>query len=192
MAKLHRIFIAVNLNENIKKNLAVYEDKYLDLPGRWTRQENLHITLVFLGNASDEEIVEICKSIDKVVLRHQPFDITLNKICYDKLPPRMVWAVGKNSAELGALQKDLESALYNFGGGVYDKRHEYKFTPHITLARINQSKLRQIEEDELPIINDTINQSFNAASIELMESELKRGGPQYTILESFNLGKQGI
>jgi len=178
MAKLHRIFIAVNLNENIKKSLAVCEDKYLDLPGRWTRRENLHITLVFLGNASDQEIIEICKSINEVVLRHQPFNITLDKICYDKMPPRMVWATGKNSAELGALQKDLESALYNFGGGAYDQRREYKFTPHITLARITQTKLRQMEQEELPLIDDPVDQSLAVTSIELMESELRRGGPK--------------
>ena len=45
----NRIFIAVNLPENVKKKLAEYEENWLDLPIRWTKKENLHITLVFLG-----------------------------------------------------------------------------------------------------------------------------------------------
>jgi len=46
-----------------------------------------------------------------------------------------------------------------------------------------------MEQEELPLIDDPVDQSLAVTSIELMESELRRGGPKYTILESFNLGK---
>ena len=34
-------------------------------------------------------------------------------------------------------------------------------------------------------MNEEINLNFEVNSIDVMESELKRGGPEYTILESF-------
>ncbi|PIX88575.1 MAG: hypothetical protein COZ30_00470, partial [Candidatus Nealsonbacteria bacterium CG_4_10_14_3_um_filter_36_16] len=56
---------------------------------------------------------------------------------------------------------------------------------HITLGRIKQWEFRQIEPEERPEVNEEINLTFEVNSIEVMESELKRGGSEYTILESF-------
>ena len=58
------------------------------------------------------------------------------------------------------------------------------FAPHITLARISSWEFRSIEPEERPEINEKIDLMFTVESIEVMESELHRGGPVYTILES--------
>jgi len=160
----HRIFIAINLPENIKKKLADYQSKWPDLPARWTKQENLHITLEFLGDTTDEELLEILKDTKETAKKHEPFFINLNKIVYGppKGAPRMVWAVGK-------------------------RIKEFDIIPHITLARLKTWEFKQMEPEERPEINEDINFSFEVSSIELMESELKRGGPKYTILESVPL-----
>ncbi|MCJ7787087.1 RNA 2',3'-cyclic phosphodiesterase, partial [Patescibacteria group bacterium] len=86
----HRVFIAINLPENIKKKLTDYQLKWPELPCRWTKKENLHITLAFLGYLTDEELFEVCKITKEVALRHEPFFINLNKILYGppKQPPR--------------------------------------------------------------------------------------------------------
>jgi 2'-5' RNA ligase len=44
-----------------------------------------------------------------------------------------------------------------------------------------------IEPEERPEINESIDLAFTVESIEVMESVLKRGGPQYSIIESHNL-----
>jgi 2'-5' RNA ligase len=205
MANLHRIFIAVNLSEKIRRDLCSFEDKCLDLPARWTKPENLHITLVFLGNATDGEVMDICKTAGEVAKRHDPFDVTIDKICYGpvgKEMPRMVWAVGEKSEELGALQTDLQNAFFETGSScakASEDKQQFSspsvalakggFAPHVTLARIKQNELRQIEQDELPLIDEQIHHTFLVESIEVMESELKRGGPTYTVLESLRLGE---
>ena len=202
MNNLHRVFIAISLPDKLKKDLFELQYQYPDLPARWTKMENLHITLAFLGNTNDQEICDIVKIAQEVCLYHEPFDLTLNRICYgpiDKLPsaegearlwrPRMVWVVGKKSPELGSLQKDLESALFEFSGGQFQEKEDYSFAPHITLARLEQAKLRQMEQVELPMIDKTIDRTFLVESIEIMESELRRGGPKYTVLENIKLGK---
>ena len=64
---------------------------------------------------------------------------------------------------------------------------EFNFSPHITLGRIKTWQLRQIDPEERPEINEDIDLTFEVKSIEIMESRLKRGGVEYTILESVPL-----
>jgi len=185
----HRIFIAINLPEDIKKKLADYQLKWLELPCRWTKKDNLHITLVFLGYLSNEELLEIIKITKEVALHHEPFFINLKKIIYGppkKFPPRMIWVEGEKSEELGKLQQDLENSLLS--SSIKKIESESKpYTPHITLGRIRAWEFRRIEPEERPEINEELNLSFPVNSIEIMESQLKRGGAEYTILESLEL-----
>jgi len=185
----HRIFIAINLPEDIKKNLVDYQTKWPELPIRWTKKENLHITLMFLGYLVDEELLEILRITKEVAQRHESFSINLKKIIYGppkKLPPRMVWAEGEKSKELGKLQKDLENSLSAEASAKADRlvRESRPYAPHITLGRIKAWEFRKIEPEERPEVNEEINLNFEVNSIEVMESELKRGGPNYAILES--------
>ncbi len=181
----HRIFIAINFPENIKNKLSSYQEKWPELPIRWTKRENLHITLIFLGYLSNEELLEVCKATKEVTSQNSSFSINLKKILYGppkKMPPRMIWAEGEKSIELGKLQKDLENSLLTSSTkGIESKARPY--APHITLGRIRTWEFRQIEPVERPEVNEEIDLSFEVNSIEVMESELKRGGPKYAILE---------
>ena len=109
----HRVFIAINLPEDIKQKLADYESRWPELPCRWTKKDNLHLTLAFLGSLTDEEVVKICEITKGVASKHEPFFINLNKILYGppKKPSRMVWVEGDKSKELKKLQNDLEKSL---------------------------------------------------------------------------------
>ncbi len=215
MSMKHRVFIAINLPENIKKKLSEYEMKWPELPCRWTKRYNLHITLAFLGYLTEEELLEICKNTKEVALKHEPFSIKLNKIIYGPpdTTPRMVWAEGEKSQELGNLQQDLNDNLIRTSpelksvprsrtatgmvaeGLVKEGRPRTRassvrgraYSPHITIGRLKQWEFRKIEPEERPEINEEINLTFEVESIEVMESELKKTGPVYTVLESESL-----
>lgn len=177
-----RIFIAINLPEDVKRKLAEYQAKWPELPVRWTKPKNIHITLDFIGYVTDEELLEVCKTTKQVASRNACFDINLIKICYgptDKKPPRMIWAVGEKSEEFTSLKNDLDKSLAT--------SENREFSPHITLGRIRKWEWQRIEPEERPEVNEDISLSFSVDSIEIMESVLKRGGAEYTILESFNL-----
>jgi len=195
MEKRHRIFVAINLPEEIKNELFAYSEKWSVLPAKWTPRDNLHITLEFLGNLTDEEIGEVCVAVKNVAERHGSFSLNLNKIIYGpplrpgsgqakKIPPRMIWAEGDKSKELSELRGDLENSLLERVRFVPENR---VFAPHITLARINAWIWKGIELEERPEINELLDLMFTVESIEVMESELHRGGPEYTILESHQL-----
>jgi 2'-5' RNA ligase len=185
----HRIFIAINLPQEIKKELTKFQFKWPELPARWIKPENLHITLAFLGYLSDEEVARVCQITNEVAKRHSPFSINLVKISYgppNKKPPRMVWVIGEKSNTLANLKSDLENEL---SGRVGFQPENRAFTPHITLARIRKWEFREIEREDRPEINEDISLTFEVSSIEVMESFLKRGGAEYAVLESAPLGQ---
>ena len=182
-----RIFIAINLPLEIKKQLLAYKDQWPELPARWVKVENLHLTLAFLGYVKDEKLPEVIEIVHKVASQHHPFTIHLTKIIYappDKVPPRMVWALGEKSEELTTLYNDLQRALqqYNF------RTETRELTPHITLARIRTFAWRKMDLEERPQIDEEIDFSFEVNSIEVMESKLKREGAEYTVIEACDLG----
>jgi len=187
MEKRHRVFIAINLPEDIKRGLASFHDKWPELPARWIDKDNLHITVEFLGDLTDAEISDVCRGVEGVIKNHNSFSINLNKVLYGppkKMPPRMVWAEGERSAGLIELKKDLQEFLLE---AVHFKPDSKGFFPHITLARIKEWDFKKIEPEERPEIDEGIDLVFTVESIEVMESQLKRGGPVYTILESCDL-----
>lgn len=184
----HRIFIAVNLPDDIRKKLADRQSQWPDLPIRWTKRDNLHITLSFLGYVADENLMEIFGIVKKIAAKRSAFDVKLNKIIYGppkKMPPRMVWVEGENSQELANLQKDLDNTFS--GRSITLEKETRPYAPHITLGRIKTWEFRAIEPEERPEVNEEINMDFGVSSIEVMESQLKRGGPTYAVLESCSL-----
>src|SRR3989338_51331 len=189
----HRIFIAVNLPEKIRNKLAGYKEKWPGLPARWTNPENLHITLAFIGYASDEELVEACEIAKKVAEKHNPFSVNINKICYG--PKNKPAYINENEARQNFLKSSpsfvkalddrlddllLESQKIRFSA---DSK---EFSSHITLARIRAWEWLKIEPEERPEIDEDIDMNFFIDSTEVMESELKRGGSKYEIIESFS------
>lgn len=201
-----RIFVAINFPEDIKEKLSNYQNNWPDLPARWVKKDNLHITLVFLGYLLDEELIEVFKAAKEAAQKNKSFFINLKKICYGPpkktLPrsprpsagdraPRMVWAEGEKSQELADLKESLEvSLLERVRPSPLEKGRGRPFSPHITLARIRKWEFRQMELEERPQIDEYISLDFEVNSIEIMESNLKKGGAEYTILESIPLSRE--
>lgn len=188
----HRIFIAINLSKGIRERLYSVRDEYPDLPCRWTKKENLHLTVMFLGYLADEEVLDVCRKAGEIGARRKPFWLELKRIVYGppkKKPPRMVWAEGKPSRELSLLEQDLKNSF--FETVVPEKPGRTPaFSPHVTLGRLKQWEFQKQEIDEVPEINEEISLKFEVRSVEVMESELRREGPEYQILESAPLLKE--
>jgi 2'-5' RNA ligase len=187
-----RIFIAINLPEKIKEELISFQEKYSELPARWVKKENLHITLAFLGYLRDEDLPKIIEITKKVAKNHYPFLIKILKVSYGPpkiSPPRMVWAIGEKNEALWRLQENLKNALIEMKIPQLEEEEGRGFIPHITLARIRKWEFKQMEPEEKPEIDEDVEFSFEVKSIEIMESHLKRGGAEYTVLESIPLSK---
>ena len=187
--KKHRIFIAINLPEGIRKKLLSYREKWPELPVRWARPENLHITLAFLGLRSDSELLGICRAAESAVSETPPFTISLSKLIYgppNKKLPGMIWVIGEKSPEFSILRNSLEKSLATSSRVNFSPEHRV-FSPHITLGRIRIWEFRRVDPEERPDVEEEISLSFSVNSIEVMESRLRRGGPEYIVLESYPL-----
>jgi 2'-5' RNA ligase len=185
---MKRIFIAVNLPKEIKEKLAVFSQKWKDLPAKWVEPENLHLTLIFLGYLKEEKIPKVCQIVKEIASKYQPFFINFKKICYgpdQKKPPRMIWLLGEKSEKLLNLQKDLENSLLKNSLSFLKENRD--FLPHITLCRIKSFQWRYLEPEQRPEIKEEVFLKIPVNSIEVMESHLKKTGPEYTVLESCKL-----
>jgi 2'-5' RNA ligase len=182
--KKRRIFIAINLSDRIKKRIVEVTQKWAGLPVRWTKKDNLHITLVFIGYVDNEEMLEICQTVQRIGQKSQSFEIKLKQVCFG--PPnkeaRMIWLQGEINQNLSELKNNLEEALFENTG--YRKENR-SFKPHITLARIYQREWKNLKDK--PEIGEEISLSFPVDSIEIMESHLSNKGPDYVVLESIPL-----
>lgn len=179
--KRRRTFVAINLPSHIRGELASYQDRYPELPARWVKEENLHVTLLFLGSLGDEEVAETCRLVKEAATRTEPFSLTISKVRYEPegKPPKFVWATVEKSEPLSELARLLRTSL----GPVSSRREERAFFPHITLARVLQWQFRRQEEDERVHLEKDIELSFPVDSVDVMESKLKKGGPSYETLE---------
>lgn len=186
-----RIFISIGLPEKIRNKLVEYQQEISQsftnfndfCPIKWSKKHNLHITLFFIGYLELEELVPMIDNIEKIASNHGSFVLNLKSISYGPKAdtPKMVWANGKNSEELGKLQAEIEKELLN------TRKPDNSFVPHITLGKIIQWQFNRIEVEERPDIFKDIDLSFAVNSIEIMESNLGRGGADYAILKSIPL-----
>lgn len=192
--KKKRIFIAINLPEIIKNKLVEYQKEIDEFffeenfhPIRWTKKENLHITLEFLGYLTEEEILKVKEVLKNLVKNFSPFEVNLIEVRYgpkEEKIPRMIWVVGERKKEILDLKEKLDDKLKKSINFEPEKR---EFTPHITLGRIRKWQFKAIPLDERPKVKKEIDLNLKVNSIELMESILKRTGPDYKIIESFLL-----
>ncbi len=103
---------------------------------KWVGPDNLHITLLFLGEVDNRELMPICRAVEGAARSIKPFELSIEGTgCFpNERRPRVVWiGVGQGLAEVRALHAALEEPLLDLG--CY-RREERLFTPHVTLGRI--------------------------------------------------------
>ena len=183
------LFVAINLPMELKRELFKIQkeinsqlgDEYKEAKiFKWVGMENLHITLKFIGEKGDSEIPKIIIETEKIARSQKPFEVKTERICYDTSKKRPDLLMARGSVLGGGRV---------LGSGEMLPRLIWLTTNkgHITLARIKQWVFKKIEPEERPSINQDFEATIPVKSIELMESVLKRTGPEYKIIKSFNL-----
>ncbi len=183
-----RLFIAINFTEDVKEEIEDVAKRTISVLGnadnlRATLPEDLHITLLFLGDKSDESIIPIINSL-RGALDEFPVSplIEFDKVNFNPIAaPNMAWIYGtkETSENLSLLRKALENQLVE--NGEWFKVDFKKFNGHITLARFNNLTSQKTELIKLPQMDQI---SFYPKSVDLMESHLGNNKlePRYEIL----------
>jgi len=174
-----RCFVAIEIGDAVRKELSslIEELKPFGTGIRWVKPENLHLTLKFLGEVSEERISKIEEVLNKVAAQSEPFTLHVRGTGRfpEKKRPRVIWAGVEDSGQLFQLQKAIEKALSELGF----KEEDREFTGHITLGRVKEFSdqqrlipiLLRFKEKEFGIIN--------VKEFVLMKSELRPDGARY-------------
>ena len=148
-------------------------------------QQNIHITLKFLGDTDEQHIDTIEQYMKESVAGIPPFPITLKGtgVFPNQHYLKVVWIGITNTDSLEKITLTLEEKLSSLG---FKKEHR-GFSPHLTIGRV---KTARNNDKLLKIIEQYASTEFTTQQIEtitLKKSELTPKGPIYTTLQAIHL-----
>ena len=181
-----RIFLSIpvpNVVKNIKQMLtSTCENERVEI--RWVKHNNLHLTLQFLGSASDEKVTKIKKEVENIVSSINPFVLTVSETgCFPNTskPSVLYLGVGGNIKALKALVVKINNKMSQIGF----KKDPESFTPHITVAKINYPQ--KFYPDLSMFLNSTYDEvEFSVDRVQLLESKTLSEGVVYKTLNTFS------
>ena len=181
MSKI-RTFIAVEIPNDVRDRIAELQTNLAKSKERirWTKPDNIHVTLKFLGDIEQDKTEPIADAIRNATRRIQPFELSVKGLgAFPNLRrARVIWVGLENpSAELETLAQTLEGELTNLGF----PSERRKFNPHLTIGRVKSSLNRQFIET-LKSFHFESGQAL-VDEIILMKSDLKPTGALYTPLQ---------
>jgi 2'-5' RNA ligase len=189
MARL-RTFIAVDVGKAIRDRCVELQETLARAGAdvKWVEEENLHVTLLFLGEVVDRDIPDLCKAVAECCAEHNPFTLGVESVgCFpNPRRPRVVWAgIGAGSAELIALHDALEPPLLDLG--CY-RREDRQYTPHVTLGRVQGDGGTAVLAAALTRQAKWRGGETEVRELHVLSSELRPQGPVYTLLSRAKLG----
>lgn len=176
-----RLFVAIPVSHRLASSLSGIIKNIKSREIRWTREENIHITIHFLGYVDKSSVPGIHARLRDAIKDTESFTLSFDKVIFAPpgSEPRMIWALfrdGSNSYE--KLAGDVASALGDFSGGAVRKS-----TPHVTLARFKVPTIAKTIELTNPRLNKD---ELEVNSIELMQSHLSPHGAIYDVVHKYD------
>jgi 2'-5' RNA ligase len=172
-----RLFLAIAIPPEFRSELASYKN-HIALEGlAWVKEENLHITLLFLGNIGIEDIPAVEKKLDYLT-DIKPFHLKCNEVIpfsrRGKLS--MIWASFDESPEFAELAIKISTILHHIA--------DHPPLPHVTLARVRRGHSVKTGKSGLPLAASF---SWQVQTFGLWESVLSPQGAAYTLLKEWKL-----
>lgn len=182
-----RLFIGVELSTQTKlllNNIALdLSNNFRDL--KLVQQDNLHLTLKFLGDTQESKLVAIISTLREVAKIFRKFSFTLDAPgCFPKANNATVFWIGVRHgfSELSELAKEIDIALGNIGFHEENK----PFKPHITIARMKKPTAIHNAFNEIDI-SEVHGRVVNVTALTIFKSTLSAKGAIYEVIEKISL-----
>jgi len=185
-----RAFIAVDVSDDVRARVAEAQARLKRAPVRvkisWTKPENWHLTLQFLGYVDEEVTSVISNSLDILAKSHSSFDLA---ICGagafpNEHRPRVLWAgCDDREGKLQTLAAWVRAAMKGLGF----EPEEREFAAHLTLARMRFPRPDDALTRALDSIRNAAFGTMRVEAVHLFESQLHPQGPVYRKLSSHAL-----
>lgn len=174
-----RLFIAVNLPDNVKQYLRGLQKLLPE--AKMSLAHDFHMTLQFLGDCEESVLPKIKRELAEVAF--EPFESKLTQIgTFGGKNPRVVWVGTSVPRSFLETVKDIKKRMSNLRLG--KESHNEEFAAHVTLARIRfisnpQSFLEDLGKKKIEPM------PFSVKRFHLFESKLSSQGAVHTKLADF-------
>lgn len=183
-----RVFFALELPEVLKQKIGEYisalKKKSKPHAIRWTRKDNLHITLQFLAEVRSEDLASLIDKVhNKIKKRIKPLEFKVGELQLFPTPfrPRVI------VLEITPLDALAELATL-IGKGIVENKYqidERPFRAHLTLGRIKQPQ--GLDLSYLTQVTKPAWEPVPLSEVVLFRSEPHSEGSIYTALSRLAL-----
>ena len=167
---MKRLFFALWPNNETRKQIDIFNKSIKTDNLKKVQRDNLHITLVFLGNVDIKSEAILRQRVESISI--QPFELQFDQLNFWQKPRILCLATQQHDPQLSILFNALKKAAEQCG----IKTEKRPYQPHITLAR----KARTMIKIETPFIE------WQAQSFCLVESSSTANGVHYQVLQNWN------
>ena len=190
-----RAFVAVVLDDGLRAAVGATIERLRPLGSAvaWVPPRNLHVTLHFLGDQSEEQLALAEAALADAAVGSPPMDVTFHGIgAFPGLErPRILWVgLAHGALEMRRLQARVTDALAGRGFA----REERPWHPHLTIGRVYDE--RRWRREAGPPLRGALAQAATTtfgtqrvAEVALMRSDLLPAGARYTLRRAVSLGE---
>jgi RNA 2',3'-cyclic 3'-phosphodiesterase len=190
-----RLFLAIELTHAARRAIAAEQTRVKQAAQksgsdlRWVKAEQLHLTLVFLGEVAEEGVEALVDAVGR------PFEIPAFRIVFGGIgmfpphgAPRVLWlGLPRGADEVIAVQRQLVDRVAALGLAIEDR----PFHPHVTLGRWRSSRPAD-RRRFADTMRTTDVAAVDVAVVSLISSRLSPAGPTYTALCHAPLAEPGL
>jgi len=185
-----RLFIAIEIPAAVRRLIQQHIDKLRtalpDIRASWTREQNFHLTLKFLGNTPREKVEAVTHSVARAAGQVEPFELSVSES--GSFPthgkPNVLWiGISDASGNLERLYRHLEEECARLGFA----RENRSFHPHLTIARLRDARGGKALAELHKSIGFAQVQ-IPAEDVCLIRSELSSQGSRYTTIARQRFG----
>jgi 2'-5' RNA ligase len=190
MKKTLRTFVAVEITQSIRARagelIAALAGTTAEV--KWVEPHNLHLTLKFLGDVHQQEIVQVCRAMARGAAEVKPFELDVRGAGAfpNAARPRTVWlGAGNGASPMVMLHDCVEAALAKLG---YREEHR-RFQSHLTIGRVRGAGAGIAELGTLLQQHAAFPAGrMTVGKVTLFASTLTSDGPIYEVLGTAPLG----
>jgi len=188
-----RSFLAFELPPAMKQAISRVsgELRPLGLDVRWVKVDNIHLTVIFLGNVREADLGGIRDRVGAVCAEFGPFHATLDRVGFFgvRRDPRVLWVGLSGQLDRMARFRDtLQTGLRHFG--VQEEKRPFR--PHLTLGRFRTAAgWGAVADGVLERYQHVESPESVLRELTLFRSELKPGGAAYSSMGAWPLQGPG-
>ncbi|OQA35879.1 MAG: 2'-5'-RNA ligase [Candidatus Dependentiae bacterium ADurb.Bin331] len=178
-----RLFVSIELPKTVRTRFESLEKEmkqYHFFEGRFVTPENIHLTLAFIGNVGNDQLLQIKTILSSIVFA--PFEICVSSLTLKPATENahLLW-VEALSLQLSLFAQTMNDVLRDFV-----KTDDRPYAGHVTIARIK--KITDFHGLTTFVRNSgSLNECFAVTEFTLRSSVLSANGPEYTTIATYQL-----